>query len=97
MAYDRKNWSVNNLCDALTDHADTLDIVWGWRVDPKTRGFENVFYVEIPTGQVSFHQSSRGKGPDYPKEWDQLVGVGPTRICRWIEQILEGKVSNVAA
>jgi hypothetical protein len=51
-------------------------------------GFENVLYVEIPTGQMSFHTERRGDGPDYHGAWDGAATTGPERICRWCELLL---------
>lgn len=65
MAYDRKQWSLRNLCDALLTHGATLGITWGWRRDPAVTFNPWVLYVELPTGQVSFHSPTRGDGPDY--------------------------------
>lgn len=75
LAYDRKDWSLGLLCDALRKHAADLDIAWGWGRDTKTPGFEWVLYVELPgVGQVSFHSRSRKSDcPDYPSEWDGMM------------------------
>jgi hypothetical protein len=45
-------------------------------------------YIDLPTGQVSFHNGARYDGPDYPGEWDGAAGQGADRICRWIGQLL---------
>lgn len=90
-AYDTKAWSVGNLCSLLTVDADDLKIRWGWGLDNKATGFEHVFYINIPTGQVSFHMAARLNGPDYDGVWDGQIGAGPGRICRWIETILKGE------
>lgn len=58
--------------------------------DGKALGFENVLYVEIPTGQVSFHSPVRGAGPNYTKPWDGIKMVGPERISRFINAIMHG-------
>lgn len=74
MAYDRKSWSMSNLCQALGEHGDSLGIAWGWREDSGVLFGERaswVLYVDLPNGQVSFHSPTRGSGPDYPHEWDQ--------------------------
>lgn len=90
MAYDRKQWSINNLVKACQEHADALGLVWGWKRDESERGPHNqVFYLDIPTGQISFHTAPRGEGPDYPGKWDGIRGESPDRICRWVAQILE--------
>lgn len=71
-AYDRKDWSIGLLCDALRAHANDLGITWGWGRDDSAPGFEWVLYVELPNvGQVSFHARTRKAGcPDYADSWD---------------------------
>jgi hypothetical protein len=73
-AYDRKQWSMDNLAKILAAQADALGIRYGWKQDPKTLFGEKaswVLYVELPElGQVSFHSPARGEGPDYPGEFD---------------------------
>ncbi|QUT04007.1 hypothetical protein KFK14_12710 [Sphingobium phenoxybenzoativorans] len=90
MAYDRKQWAIDNLVDVLTAHAEALGIVWGWRIDEKQEFHRNVLYVEAPTGQISFHVRDRGKGPDYAKEWDGVRGASPQRACSFCAKVLEG-------
>lgn len=90
MAYDRKQWSIDNLCKVLAEHAETLGIRWGWKVDHSREAHRWVIYVEIPTGQISFHTGERGAGPDFPGEWDGVRMMAPSRICKWIEQIFVG-------
>lgn len=91
MAYEKKDWSLGNLCDALRENATSLNIVWGWGLDSKTIGYEHVLYCEIPgIGQCSFHNARRfDKCPDYPGEWDGIKEKAPTRICQWIVRILD--------
>lgn len=91
MAYDRKQWSIDNLSAALTEHAAGAGIQWGWGLDPIQEYHNVVIYVDLPTGQVSFHTSTRGKGPDYPGKWDGHRGASPGRICRWVAQLLSEK------
>lgn len=93
MAYDRKNWSIDNLCKILGKHADGCGIRWGWGVDPKQPVHSAVLYVETPTGQVSFHTEARGLGPDYPGQWDGVRGASPERICRWVAQMLSQEMA----
>jgi len=92
MAYDRKQYSIDNLCKVLTEHAGSLGIVWGWGHDPAQEFHDAVLYVEIPTGQVSFHTKPRGEGPDYPNQWDGVRGASPGRVCRWIARLLAEQV-----
>lgn len=84
MAYERKEWSMANLCKVLGAHAAELGILWGWKVDPVQPFHTWVLYVEMPTGQVSFHTRARGKGPDFTGEWDGVRGASADRILRWI-------------
>lgn len=70
MAYERKDWSIKNLSCALLEHGEALCIAWGWKEDPSQQYHSWVLYVDLPQGQVSFHTSVRGQGPDYPGEWD---------------------------
>jgi hypothetical protein len=90
MAYDRKQWAIDNLAAVLDQHAAALGIVWGWGVDPQQSFHRDVLYVDLPGGQVSFHTAPRGKGPDYPGQWDGVRGMGPQRICAFCAQVLEG-------
>jgi hypothetical protein len=91
-AYDRKQWSINNLAACLVVHASALGIVWGWREDPEQRKHNQTIYIELPhgIGQVSFHTELCDKGPDFPGEWDGARGQGPTRACRYVMSVLEG-------
>lgn len=83
-AYERKRWAMGNLSDCLTEFGESLEVVWGWKEDPRQPVYRWVLYVDLPTGQVSFHSDYRGKGPDYPGEWDCHRNVQSSRICRWI-------------
>ena len=89
MAYDRKQWSMENLCKILTDKAEELGILWGWKLDPGQTFHRWVLYVDIPTGQVSFHTASRGQGPDYVGDWDG-AHASAERIIKWVESLIEG-------
>ena len=89
-AYGRKQWSMDNLAAALTEHAEALGIAWGWAIDPEQAYHNVVLYIEIPTGQVSFHTDARGKGPNYLAPWDGVRGISPTRICRFCADVLAG-------
>ncbi|MDE2103583.1 MAG: hypothetical protein KGL39_40460 [Patescibacteria group bacterium] len=87
-AYEKKDWSIGQLCAAMTAHGEALGIAWGWGRDEGAIGFEDVLYVDLPEGQVSFHCRSRKDGPDYPGEWDQVRKAGPTRICKHVSALL---------
>ena len=93
MAYEKKRWSMTTLCEALTKHS-ALGIRWGWAVDPNQEVHRHILYVDLPTGQVSWHTDQRAAGPDYPGEWDRAVGSAPNRICAWVAQFLEGETDG---
>lgn len=95
-AYERKDWSIAELCRALLGItigiAPEMRVIrWGWGRDPKAVGFENVLYVDLPTGQVSFHNGCRHDGPNYDGTWDGVRDAGADRICAWASAVLEGK------
>lgn len=90
-AYGKKNWSLGLLCEALEKDAHGLGIVWGWKVDPEQEFHKWVLYVELPTGQVSFHAEERLAGGDYGGEWDGSRDSA-ARIVRWTAAVL-GKVA----
>lgn len=90
-AYDTKNWAIDNLCRLLADHAAAAGVrAWGWAIDPAQAYHRHVLYVDLPTGQVSFHGAIRGAGPDYPLPWDGKRGVAADRIVRWAAGLLDG-------
>lgn len=77
-----------NLVTVLTLHASRLGMRWGWKEDP-TREFHRwVLYVDLPTGQVSFHAQTRNGGPDYTGDWDGVPGQSPQRIIRFVADIV---------
>lgn len=89
MAYDRKNWSLQQLCEILTVHAETLALSWGWQQDPEQDYHKWVLYVDLPgQGQVSFHSAERYKGPDYAGQWDGNR-TSDERIIGFTETLLE--------
>lgn len=65
-AYDVKNWSLSEVCRIAPQ---VQDLQWGWRRDPRTKGYDEVLYVELPYGQCSFHSSERLGGPDFTGPW----------------------------
>jgi len=89
LAYEKKNWSLHNLCAALVEHGAGLEITWGWREDPNQEFHRWVLYIELPTGQVSFHAAARGVGPDYLRDWDGCK-ASAERIVEWVEKVLSG-------
>ena len=115
VAYDKKNWSLQNLCDALTKHADFQRncstpgcgypdgkpcigcgfvvshriMSWGWKEDPAAEYHRWVLYVDLPTGQVSFHSATRLTLRSYHNEWDGQH-VSAERIIRYVDHVLTG-------
>jgi hypothetical protein len=87
-AYDKKQWSMDNLCRVLTEHGAALGVSWGWGEDAKQPYHRHVLYIDLPTGQVSFHTASRGAGPDYPRAWDGVEGQSAGRILIWIAGVI---------
>jgi hypothetical protein len=85
-AYGRKSDSMAPLCAFLS----ITELIWGWGRDDKADddGPKYVLYVEIPTGQVSFHSYDRGEGPDYQGKWDGLR-LSATRIIEFGEAVLQ--------
>lgn len=99
-SYNTKNWAIANLCTHLARHGQALGIGWGWAIDvaavKRDDPFQHVLYVDIPTGQVSFHGRERGAGPDYLRDWDGKNGVAADRICRWVAKLFEEEGASVA-
>lgn len=89
MAYDRKQWAMDNLCKVLVQEAAAISLMWGWGTDNKQAFHSDVLYVDLPTGQVSFHTARRGAGPDYLGQWDGMPGESAGRICRWCAALLD--------
>lgn len=89
-AYDRKEFSLDNLTRILSERGHRLGLTWGWARDANAQHAHPwVLYVDVPTGQVSFHTGMRGAGPGYDKPWDRQVGTAPARICSWCAQLFE--------
>ena len=89
MAYDRKAWSMANLCTALAKHGEALGIVYGWKRDPLAFTNPWVLYVDLPNGQVSFHSPTRGDGPDYAGDWDAMR-ASEERILAFCDGVMHG-------
>lgn len=85
-SYDGKQWAMGEICRVLTAHPELAR--WGWGVDEKQSFHNQVLYIDLPTGQVSFHTAARGPGPDYPGKWDGAPNRSASRICGYAAQIL---------
>lgn len=90
MAYDRKQWAMDQLAAALLIHAAALGLVWGWQEDREQVYHRQVLYVDLPTGQMSFHTAERGAGPDYPGAWDGIPGASQAHLIDWLYDLLAG-------
>jgi hypothetical protein len=92
LAYERKTYSMEELCGALQLHGSKLGINFGWKLDPATPlngGASWVLYVDLPhLGQISFHSPTRMPGPDYPGEWDR-ERRSEERILAFCEHVAE--------
>jgi hypothetical protein len=88
MAYDRKEWAIDQLTRVLEAHGATLGLSWGWGNDPGQAYHAAVLYVDLPSGQVSFHAAQSGRGPRYQGVWDGVRNVSPLRICSFVAEVL---------
>lgn len=95
LAYERKQWAMGQLAKTLTSYADGCGIRWGWGLDPEQPVHRDVLFVDLPTGQVSFHTGKREVGPDYPGKWDGRRGVSPQRVCSYAAQVLASQAELV--
>lgn len=103
-AYQRKQYSMEELCKCLMQHGQSLSIPFGWKQDPnvvfsKYYGDENpepswVLYIDLPTGQVSFHTKARCVGPDYPGQWDGEKGASEKRVLEFCDYIFTSNGKN---
>ncbi|MFA5299082.1 MAG: hypothetical protein WC389_12820 [Lutibacter sp.] len=89
LAYDRKQYSMDELCKALKENAEKLNIKWGWKVDPKQEYHKHCLYVTLPQGQVSFHSDKRGIGEDFQGDWDGK-NASEIRIIKFVDSVLSG-------
>ncbi len=89
-AYARKDWSIQNLARALSETRDH-GLTWGWAIDTELKfradPHHHILYVDLPTGQVSFHVGQRYDGPDYAGEWDCVRDIAADRICNFVAQL----------
>lgn len=86
-SYSRKSWSLENLSKVLAAKADEIGLKWGWGRDDAQPRFPEVLYIELPTGQVSFHNPTRFEGPNFAGEWDGSREQASERILRWIADL----------
>jgi hypothetical protein len=87
MSYDRKAEALGNLCHILMQHWRELRLIWGWKRDPREGYATWVLYVELPQGQVSFHNTQRLTGPEYFGDWDKQY-KSAERIMEFCSEVL---------
>jgi hypothetical protein len=68
LSYSRKGNVLKKLAQFLCEHS-SLVLGWGWGIDPEG-WFQNILYIDLPEGQVSFHSRERYGGRDYTSQWD---------------------------
>ena len=96
-AYDRKNWSLENLNKALLEHAEILGLEWGWGKDDRQPVHNKVLYIDLPTGQVSFHSSTHFNSPVvYPGAWDGS-GDSENRIIQFVKLVIDASEHTCVA
>lgn len=91
-AYDKKNWSLKLLSDALASYTPrgiAYGIRWGWKEDPTQEFHKWVLYVDLPTGQVSFHAAAPLAKLRYHGEWDGQH-ISARRIVAYVDHVLNG-------
>lgn len=94
-AYDRKGEYLERLCNLL---AKQDDLSWGWGTDNQMDEFGPrwILYIDLPQGQVSFHNYARFAGPDYLKEWDR-AHASAERVISFCQTALESTSGAVAS
>lgn len=93
-AYAVKNWSLSEICRIMVLAGHPFP--WGWQRDPYTPGFEWVLYVDLPTGQCSFHSADRLQGPDYAGKWDGLK-LSKEHILAFCDQVATQENTGIPA
>jgi hypothetical protein len=87
-AIDSDYWQKGLAIDKACELAPQAGVVFGWREDRTCKVAPWVVYFELPSGQVSFHSSQRGAGPDYAGAWDGTCATR-TRIRALIDQLTQ--------
>jgi hypothetical protein len=99
-AYARKDWSIKNLTAVLDAERDNHRFNWGWAIDEalqyRADPHHHILYVDLPTGQISFHVGQRYDGPDFDGKWDGVRDVQAQRVCRFVAEVfkMSAEVSN---
>jgi hypothetical protein len=85
-SYEAKEAALNTLVSFLAEN--NVEITWGWGEDASQPHARWVLYVELPTGQVSFHSPTKFTGPDYANEWDGSQ-QSVDRILKFCDNLLD--------
>jgi hypothetical protein len=64
-------------------------VLWGWGEDPAQEFHKWVLYVELPTGQVSFHAAAPLTADRFPGEWDGQH-MTRERVIAYAHHVLTG-------
>lgn len=92
-AYGRKEYSLRELCAALEQHGADLQIAWGWKEDPAQEFHRWVLYVELPSGQVSFHAATAIGQRRFAGEWDRSHNSASRIVCH-VASLLGQKIQK---
>jgi len=90
--YERKGTALGYLSHWCSE----LEIIHGWKVDQSQPHYRDVLYVDLDTGQASFHSHKRLAGPDYQGEWDNRV-PSFLRVCRFCDLVLKEPKADIRA
>lgn len=85
LAYENKNQALSDICTLLI-HLEAE--AWGWGIDHHQPVYPNVLYVDLPNGQVSFHNVHRLAGPDYPCKWDRK-NMTVARVLEYCDNVIK--------
>lgn len=69
--YDGKNEALKYVDSLMQIHARNLGLTWGWGIDRSQEYHSSVLYVDLPTGQCSFHSESSVSTTVYRGNWDR--------------------------
>lgn len=86
-AYDRKEFSLRQLCTALAEHPQ-IGFAWGWGEDKTQPVYRAVLFVDLPTGQASFHAKTALTTKRYAGQWDGTGGTA-ARILHFVQSVLD--------
>jgi len=85
-AYERKGVAISQLCRSLEKQSD---IVWGWREDIDEPYAKWVLYLDLPTGQSSFHNTYRVGNNEYWTPWNGGGNSSIDNIIDWLDLLMK--------